>query len=397
MNSKSLFTLIAVTLAVVLVAALTLKSSKPVTSTATSPTALAPDLADKINSVSKLELKKGDVSLTVVQQGTGKDLAWVVANRGNYPAKFDKVKEVLVAISEAKLLEKKTNLPDKFAALEIDDPSATAKSTLVTIYDEKSQPISSVVIGKMAKGPGGRGGDGAFARKAGDNQVWQSDLKQTFDLAFNQWVDTTVIQLERSRIRAVDVAPVAGDAIKVSKSKAEDVNFTLDNMPANKVLKYPGSADTPAYAIEFLDMTDAVPAASVDFAKEPVLTSTFSTFDGLIATATVSKVDGKHWVKLAFATDFSKTPVADPAPAAEPVDPAKPAVPAPPKTKTRDEVTKEAADLNARHAPWAYQIVDYKVNQFAPKLEELLKDPEPPAAPAAPITPLLNNQPAPQK
>lgn len=396
MNSKSLFALIAVTLAVVLVAALTLKSSKPATPTTATPTVLAPELASKINSVSKLELKKGDVSITVVQQGTGKDLAWVVANRGNYPAKFAKVKEVLVAISEAKLLEKKTNLPDKFAALEIDDPSATAKSTLVTIYDDKSQPIASVVIGKMAKGPGGRGGDGAFVRKAGDNQVWQSDLKQTqaFDLAFNQWVDTTVIQLERARIRAVDVAPVAGDAIKVSKAKAEDVNFSLENMPANKVLKYPGSADTPAYAIEFLDMTDAVPAATIDFAKEPVLTSTFSTFDGLVATATVSRADGKYWVKLAFATDFSKTPEA---PAAASADPANPAAPAAKATKSRDEVTKEAADLNARHAPWAYQVVDYKVNQFAPKLDELLKDPEPPAAPAAPITPLLNNQPPPQK
>ncbi len=394
MNSKSLFALIAVTLAVALVAALTLKSSKPAVSAIATPTAVAPDLADKINSVSKLELKKGDVSMTVVQQGTGKDLAWVVANRGNYPAKFDKVKEVLVAISDAKLLEKKTNLPDKFAALEIEDPSATAKSTLVTIYDDKAQPISSLVIGKMAKGPGGRGGDGAFVRKAGDNQVWQSDLKQTFDLAFNQWVDTTVIQLERTRIRAVDVVPTAGDRITVSKAKSEDVNFTLANMPPNKVLKFPGSADTPAYAIEFLDMTDAVAAATVDFAKEPVLTSTFSAFDGLVATATVSRVDGKHWVKLAFATDFSKTPET---PAAEPVDPAKPADLAAKKVKSRDEVIKEAADLNARHAPWAYQIVDYKVNQFAPKLDELLKDPEPPAAPAAPITPLLNNPPPPQK
>lgn len=396
MNSKSLFTLIAVTIAVVLVAALTLKSSKPTVSTTASSTALAPDLADKINSVTKLELKKGDVSLTVVQQGTGKDLAWVVANRGNYPAKFDKVKEVLVAISEAKLLEKKTNLPDKFAALEIDDPSATAKSTLVTIYDDKSQPISSVVIGKMAKGPGGRGGDGAFVRKAGDNQVWQSDLKQVqmFDVAFREWVDPTVIQLERSRIQTVNVVPVVGDRITISKAKAEDVNFTLENKPANKELKYPGAADALSYPIGFLDMTDVMPAASIDFAKDTVLASTFSTFDGLVATATISRADGKHWVKLSFATDFSNTPES---PAAEPVDPTKPPNPAPQKPKTRDEVTKEAADLNARHSPWAYQIVDSTVNQFAPKLEDLLKDPEPPAAPAAPITPLLNNQPLPEK
>ena len=382
MNSKTIGLLVAAALIIGLVAAVTLRSSSETPAPA-EPTFLIPGFGDKINSVARLELAKGKDALTIVRTGSGKDSAWVVENRSNYPAKFDKVKELLVALNDVKLLEKKTDRPERFSSLEVEDVAPSSKSASVLLKDDKNTLLASLVIGKMATGPGGRSGDGAFLRKGGDNQVWQSTLKTTLDLNIISWIDPIVMQLERARIRAVAAAPASGEGIRISKAAPGDANFTLENKPANKELKYAGAADTPSFAMEYLDMTDVAPLASVDFTKEPLGTTTCSTFDGLVATATLARADGKTWIKLSFATDFTNVPDVPADAEKKPDAPADASKEAPKSGKSHAEVTQEAATLNARHSPWAYQVVDYKAGQFLPKLADVLKDPEP-AGPAAP-------------
>ena len=398
MKPKFLGILIAAALIVALLAFLTAKSAPSATTTAADSAELIPGFAVKINSVARIELRKGKDTIVAVHQADDKNGTWILENRSNFPAKFEKVKELLISFNDTKLVEKKTDQPDRFGALEIDDPSDTAKSTLITLTDDKKQPIASFIVGKMALGPGGRSGDGFFIRKAGDKtdmQVWQSTLKQAPDLTFNQWIDPVVLQLERTRIRSASISPASGDKISIYKATQHDPNFILENKPANKEFKFPGAGDTPAYAIEFLDMADVAPSASIDFAKEPIATATYTTFDGLVTTATLAKSGDKSWIKLSFATDFTNAFVDEPVKDDTKKDEPKKDDPNAPKPlKSHDDVTKEAADLNLRHANWAYQIVDYKVNQFVPKLSDMLKDPEPPPS-TTPTTgaspPLLQN------
>jgi hypothetical protein len=106
-------------------------------------------------------------------------------------------------------------------------------------------------------------------------------------------------------------------------------------------------------------------------------------FDGMVITVVLGKQDNKTWMKVSATTNFAGIPD----PAATP-DAAEKDVTTP-KPKTHAEIEEEVKAFNARHAPWAYALVDYKVNQFVPKLDDMIKDIESPANGAPGATPGL--------
>jgi len=381
MNAKTL-AILAGTLAIVAGGAvLVTRQNAPMTAAAANAQNLAPTLADKINDVAKVELRKGSETLTLTRGKDGEATIWKMDSRGGYPAKPDKIKELILALSETKLLEAKTDKPEKFALLELEAPGAEAKGTSITLSDSNGAALASIILGKFAFSADGRSGEGMFVRRASENQTYLSDFKLQFEVAPAQWLVTDILSTERGRLKSATIANAGGpdvpaETYTVSRPDASKTEFALNPMPAGKELKYASSANTPSYAIEFVDMADVAPAASIDLSKEPVATCTYQMFDGLVITATLGKHDGKTWLKLAASSNFDGVPDS----AAEQNEAEKDLTK--PKPRSHAEVEQEVKDFNAKHAPWAYALVDYKVNQFVPKLADLVKDLEPPAGPA---------------
>ncbi len=73
----------------------------------------------------------------------------MLASHGNYPARAEVVRGLLVKMAEADLVEPKTNVKDRFALLELEDPAGKdAKSRLVRLLDAKGAVITEVIVGK---------------------------------------------------------------------------------------------------------------------------------------------------------------------------------------------------------------------------------------------------------
>jgi hypothetical protein len=385
MNAKTL-AILAGTLAIVAGGAvLVTRQNAPITAAAANAQKLAPTLADKINDVAKVELRKGTDTLLLTRGKDGEAAIWKLDSRGGYPAKPDKIKELILTLSETKLIEPKTDKPEKFALLELEAPGAEAKGTSITLSDSSGAALASIIVGKFAFSADGRSGEGMFVRRAHENQTYLSDFKLQFEVAPAQWLVTDVLSTERGRLKSATIANAGGSEVPaetytVSRPDSSKTDFALTPMPAGKELKYAGSATTPTYAIEFVDMADVAPAASIDLSKEPLATCTYQMFDGLIITATLGRHDGKTWLKLAASSNFDGVPdsAKEQDGAEKPVekDPTKPTL------RSHAEVEQEVKDFNSKHAPWAYALVDYKVNQFVPKLADLVKEIEPPAGPA---------------
>jgi hypothetical protein len=396
MNSKTLAMLAGALVVVGGGAMLVMKQNAPTTSILAGAQKLSPALADKINDVAKVEVRKGTDTLTLTRSKEGDATVWKLDSRGGYPAKSDKIKELLLAFSEAKLIEPKTDKPDKFSLLDLQEPGAGANGIGVTLSDAAGTPILSVIVGKFAFAADGRSGEGLFLRRAGENQTYLSDLKLQPEAAASGWLVTDVFSTERSRLKSATVARAAagnvpGETYTVTRSDPSKAEYSLAEMPAGKELKYPTSATTPSYAVEFVDMADVAPAASIDLSKEPVGTCTYAMFDGMVITVNLGKQDGKTWMKVSASANFDGIPDAAATPEPAEKDLTKP------KPKTHAEIQEEVKGFNAKHAPWAYALVDYKVNQFVPKLEDMIKDIEAPAngTPGAAPGPVPGSGPAP--
>jgi hypothetical protein len=89
---------------------------------------LFPRLTSEASQIAAIEVRQGDKEVVLERTGG----SWVVKNRSGYPADPVKVRTLVVRMAEADLIERKTTRPDRYAALELDDPAGKdAKSRLV--------------------------------------------------------------------------------------------------------------------------------------------------------------------------------------------------------------------------------------------------------------------------
>jgi hypothetical protein len=85
-----------------------------------------PFLASQLNSISAVSVRRGGAAPKVtVHQENGH---WTVAERADYPADVSKVRKLLLALSDAKIIEEKTSNPASFSVIGVEDPSSPGAS-----------------------------------------------------------------------------------------------------------------------------------------------------------------------------------------------------------------------------------------------------------------------------
>jgi hypothetical protein len=332
--------------------------------------ALLPSLAGELNSVTALSLRRGSGTPTVTLHEQGG--RWTVAERGDYPADVSKLRKLLLALSDAKIVEEKTSNPANFPIIGVEDPSlpgATGAEISVTARDGKH----AVIIGKPV-------GEGNFARRSGGNSSYSVEPAISFETEPRFWIDSRLLDVAAAGIQSIEVKPAAGPAYAVHRVAAsaagaagaagagaaganasltppkDPENFALDGVPpGRKAADAAALAPSPS-TYSGLTADDVTPAGDVDFSKATVATVTLS--DGNVITMTGATIGDKHWVQV--------------------------------------KSSKDAA-LNAKTAGRAFGIAGYRFDSIFRPLEQLLvpKAPLPPAHKTATAAPSPTKKPAP--
>src|SRR5690606_38699274 len=103
LKQKNLIGLGIATLAVVVIAYAVQHSRKPVSNFSNQAVPLVADLADHLNDVSRLVVTTANKNVAVSLDK--KDDIWTVAEKGGYPADLGKLREYLLKVADAKLVE----------------------------------------------------------------------------------------------------------------------------------------------------------------------------------------------------------------------------------------------------------------------------------------------------
>ena len=91
--------------------------------------------------------KGGAAPVVTVHKVAGQ---WAVAERDDYPADIAKLRRLLFALGDAKIVEEKTSSPANFSIIGVEDPSQPgAMSAQVTVAARDGE--HSVIIGKPQK------------------------------------------------------------------------------------------------------------------------------------------------------------------------------------------------------------------------------------------------------
>ncbi|HVT32678.1 MAG TPA: DUF4340 domain-containing protein [Rhodanobacteraceae bacterium] len=405
MNQKTLIGLAVAALIAIVAAVLLNRSNRPESEGSASEAKtryLVPSLRDHVNDVDKLVVTgaEGKTVATLTRGASG----WSLAEKGGYAVDTGKLREFLLKLADAKLLEQKTSNKDKYATLGVEDVSGKdAKGAEVEIGG-LAQPIK-LIIGNV----GARGG--TFVRRAGEAESWLASGSLTIEKKPENWLRKDLADIAASRIASVDITQADGKSVRIAKSAEGDANFKLENVPKGRE---PGSDYTvngPASMLAGLRLEDVVPAKDAPAPEKP-LKARFATFDGLAIDVTAWEKDGKDYASFAASVDDkaaaehidaqqakAKQDYDAAASAAKPTAPAtadakdasKPAeaktdtaAAEPPKpeavadpAKDREQklvaLKKEADDLDARFKDWTFVLPAYKYAAINKATDDLLK------------------------
>jgi hypothetical protein len=400
MQQKNLLILSVVTVVALAVAALSLRDSGT-TGAAGEERLLFPELSEHINDVAEVRIEKAGKT-TTLKKGDG---GWQLADRGGYPAKFEKVKELAVRVADLEIEEEKTAKKANHEKLGVQWPAEHAEHAegegegdggehadagLVTLKDAGGKELAALVVGRsewMGSKPK------VYARRANEDQVYLCAPRGSFDVIADakNWIEPKFVEVANDRIQNVTVEHHDGERIEIARSVENHTQFAVTNLPPGETERYAGVANGVAQALGYgLTLDDVRPVGEIDFTKEPLAKTRFRCVDGLELLLETCKFEDQTWAKVVA----SYTPPPEPAKAAEDAaggtdeaadDDAAPggeetpaAEPDAPEEEKKD-VAKEAAELNERLAPWAFQIPSYKADVLVRRMKDLVQEPEPPA------------------
>ena len=359
MRTRTLGILALVTLLIVIGAVLTSERGTYAPREA-EPERLFPGLAESLNSVAEIDITSGDESITLAKR----DGAWVDASRGGYPVRFEPVKQLLVTLSEAEVLDHKTSDPANFARLGVADPSAESEPgpggpgdpATVTLRDASGKALASAVLGKVRQL-----GDARFVRRTSDDEVLLVEGRLVVQARAAGWLDREIMRIERDAFDNVTIVRPDGEEFTIRRAPEGAPALELLDIPAGRELNSQSLLSRVAYALAYVDLEDVRPETELDIERlPPPLLASYATTGGIEIDVSVWNEQNVKW------TVFKVVP-----PQGEDASP---------------EAIERAEWLRATVEGWAYKLGPSVTLAWDTTMSQLTR-PIPEPEPAGPETP----------
>ena len=294
--------------------------------------------------VGRVTISQGDARLTINKAGE----RWVVQERNDFPASTEKVRAMLLALSEANLAEAKTRRPASFNVLELEDPKDNAaNSHLVQLAKADGSVLAEIIVGKTRADAFGAGKAGTYVRRPGDTQTWLIDKEVNAGVRLGDWTRERLFDTTPESIKAVTIE-TDGDTSYDIMRDSDGRTFKLVRMPDGKKLKFANAADDIVDTLSSFNLNEARKQDSPE-ANAAGITNVgiarLETDDGVKLYLKVRKDAGGHWMTLS-ASGYGNG-------------------------------MKSAADLMALAAGWEFKIPAAQAERIFKKQADILEDKAP--------------------
>ena len=303
------------------------------------------NLAARLSGAMRIEVKQHDRNLVLVRQPGD---VWVLPDAAGYPVQPGKVRELLVGLTELRLVEPRTANPEMLGRLGLEDPSKdSSTASLLRVLDGTGGSIAELVVGRRRVRTQGDVPESVYVRRPDENQSWLAEGRLPLDADAQLWIERDLANIPRDRVLKVSINRTGELPLELSRKEGPDSRLAV-TMPGQVPALEQTSLDAIAGAFEYLTLTDVQRAAEIP--GKLLGQSRFELTDGLVIVADVNQDDKAVWVKLA-ATGGA-----------------------------------EAERLSSRWKGWAYQLGSWKLKALLPRLEDLRHN-EAASAPASPAKP----------
>lgn len=392
MSKHSLIKLGVVTLVAVIAAFAINRSRQPVSEFSNRATPLVAGLGDRVNDVNRLVLTTANAG-KVVELVRG-EKGWSVQERGGYAADVGKLREYLLKLSNANLIEQKTANKDRYADLGVSDvsePAAKGVEVRIEGLDEPFRFIAGIFNAQ---------GGGTYVRRSDEAQSWLANGNLIPEQAPADWLKKELADIPAQRIAAVSIVPAKGKPLRISKQSEDAASYTIADIPKGREPSSEFAANGPAGVLADLRIEDVAPAAEKP-APDSATRVRYETFDGIVVEALAWQEGDKHYATFDASLDEARatahvetakpdsaadaaedekpatTETAAEAGASEAADDAAPAAappdPAADRAQRMAALRTEVEQLDAAFSGWAFVLPAYKAGNMTKAMDDLLK------------------------
>lgn len=362
MRSKGLFILILLT-AVVAVAALIARKDE--SDVAGAGKALFPALLGSINDVTTVVGVGGGETFTLVRDGG----RWLVSEKYDFPADQSKARQLVLGTARLVRIESKTSNPDLYEKIGLDDVNAEDGNAVQYSFKNASgDTLAEIIIGNSRLGRADPQTNEYFVREPAMAQTWLVQGKLPDAIGVIEWLDSSVLKIDRERVRQVKVRHPDGAVVIVTKKKPSQITFDLLDIPDGAELESKYLISDLGRSLASLDMEDVIPA-SQGSVPDDGLEVEMITFDGLRVTLRSVK-DGERTLARLQA-DFDESLVSPEfLPGGEQSEGESDLL------VGADIVREDVTRLNGEWQKWIYVLPEYRANYMSVRKEEMIKAPE---------------------
>jgi hypothetical protein len=359
---------------------------------------LVPALAENLDKITRLRLTGAPNQSVITLQRDAH--GWTIPEKGSYAADKSQVRKALLALADAKIIEEKTSNPSLYERLGVQDVSIAGAAGVRLDIEGLGEPIS-LMIGNYDA----RAGNGTYVRYVDEAQSLLASGNLTAEANAREWLNREVLDIAADQIQQVKIKHPDGATLTVVKDKRTQPNFTVLNIPENRVLQSDEVANSLGGVLFALQLDDVAPVTELSPSDKKSVAIEYRTFDGLLISANAFGHEDKRYVHFdvsfdgdeaqrfaevaatdsaavdkkrdegegSDALDAKNTNAADKTTAGGQRPPAREADTAKLGENELSARREHAKILNAQLSPWVYQISLNEYNNMTRRIDDLLK------------------------
>lgn len=327
------------------------------------PETLVPGLESAVNELAAVDVVApgGQIAVSLRRD----EERWRVSEKDGYEADFAQVLDLLRTLADAGVAEPKTDNPDWYSHLGVQDvsaPDATGRR-----IDFPGRELASVIIGQVDPS-----GEGSYARRADESQSWLLNAVVEVPVDPVAWLEPGIMDIPSADIAQVVIRHADGEVIRLDRAGDEggedNPAFVVRDVPEGREAGGEWKRNAIANGLRALNLEDV--RRFQPPAPEGATRVLFTTTDGLNFVADLFELDGAHWVHFTVSAENAVAPES-PAEAGE-GDAA-----AGDETVEADDAENQrlvnAVAVDARLSPWMFAIPQRRYDDLTRRMEDLLE------------------------
>lgn len=338
-----------------------------------------------INDVANIRIDNGHTAVGL----TKKDGQWRVKERGDYPANFTMISNLLFKIQDQKIIQSDTITADQRPELYLIEPTKEKPSgTAIELHDVGGKSLAKLLLGKryMKKGPtGAEVLAGRYVMVVGDEKTVAlvGDVLLDVEPKPETWIAREFVRAEK--VRSIALTADDGSAVWKIQRETDGGDWQLADAKSNE--KFDSSRGTSAVnAISMMSFVDVVASTtSLDTGMNKPRNVIAETFDGLTYTFRIGNAssDDNQYIGVSVSGDIAKERSV--APAEKPED----------KERLDKEFKERLAKLEIRLkfektlSNWTYVTPKWRLDSLLKDRAGLMMDKQNAEAPT--VTPINRN------